>query len=199
MFPGNGLLTTRANVHREFPCRHCWRQTSGTLLPSTTSDWGCLPRFPTNRSSRAVARSSFMVHAWWCFTTFLPAVREFLNSVFPALCVGRGGPTAWPARSSDLNPLDFYLWAHLKSTFWAAEVGDSQDWQQRIQNGFEMIRKTSGTLERDAQSLSDVQRPALKLRLNALNILCNFQGAATRNPCFVKPVFLKHIFSCIVV
>jgi hypothetical protein len=88
-----------------------------------------------------------MVHAWWCFTTFLPAVREFLSSVFPALCVGRGGPTAWPARSSDLNPLDFYLWAHLKSTFWAAEVGDPQDWQQRIQNGFEMIRKTSGTLQ----------------------------------------------------
>jgi len=40
----------------EFSCRHCRRQTPGTLLPSTTSDWGCLPRYPTKRPSRAVAR-----------------------------------------------------------------------------------------------------------------------------------------------
>jgi hypothetical protein len=26
--------------------------------------------------------------------------------------IGRGGPTAWPPLSPDLNPLDFYLWGH---------------------------------------------------------------------------------------
>ena len=29
---------------------------------------------------------------------FLLAVREFLNTVFPGQWIGRGGPTAWPAR-----------------------------------------------------------------------------------------------------
>jgi len=44
------------SVYFEFPFRHCKTQTSGTLLSPTTSDWGCLPRFPMYRPSRAVAR-----------------------------------------------------------------------------------------------------------------------------------------------
>ena len=41
---------------------------------------------------------------------FLLASREFLNTLFPEQWMGRGGPTALPARSPDLNPLDFHLW-----------------------------------------------------------------------------------------
>lgn len=41
---------------------------------------------------------------------FLLAFREFLNNLFPERWMGRGGPTAWSAPSSDLNPLHFYLW-----------------------------------------------------------------------------------------
>lgn len=29
--------------------------------------------------------------------------------------MGRGGPIAWPARSPDLNVLDFFVWGHIKS------------------------------------------------------------------------------------
>ena len=36
-------------------------------------------------------------------------VREYLNNVFPNLCIGRGGPVQWPPRSPDLNPMDFLL------------------------------------------------------------------------------------------
>jgi hypothetical protein len=45
---------------------------------------------------------------------FLIAVQEFLNNVFLAECVRRDWTTAWPARSPDFSPLDFYPWRHLK-------------------------------------------------------------------------------------
>lgn len=35
-------------------------------------------------------------------------VRATLNNMFPNKWIGRGGPTAWPARSPDLTPLDFF-------------------------------------------------------------------------------------------
>ena len=37
-------------------------------------------------------------------------VRHFLNSRFPGRWIGSGGPHNWPARSPDLNPLDYCVW-----------------------------------------------------------------------------------------
>jgi hypothetical protein len=45
---------------------------------------------------------------------FSRAVRDVLNNTYHDQWIGRGGSTAWPPRSPDLNPLDFYLWGHLK-------------------------------------------------------------------------------------
>jgi hypothetical protein len=36
------------------------------------------------------------------------------NTQFSDRWLGLGGPVAWPARSSDLNLLNFFLWEHLK-------------------------------------------------------------------------------------
>lgn len=36
-------------------------------------------------------------------------VRNHLNEAFGERWIGRGGPVSWPARSPDLNPLDFFL------------------------------------------------------------------------------------------
>jgi hypothetical protein len=58
--------------------------------------------------------------------------------VFPEQETGQGGRTAWSAHFPDLNPLDFYLWRHLKSTAHVTEVNDIQGLQQ-VQNGFEVI------------------------------------------------------------
>ena len=41
-------------------------------------------------------------------------VTNFLNEQFPDRWMGRYGPIRWPARSPDLNPLDFFLWGHCK-------------------------------------------------------------------------------------
>jgi hypothetical protein len=42
----------------------------------------------------------------------------------------RVGPIAWPSHSYDLNPLDFYLWGHLKSMY-SSPVDDVETlWNQ---------------------------------------------------------------------
>jgi hypothetical protein len=41
-------------------------------------------------------------------------VRQFLDREFPNRWIGRRGAIEWPARSPDLNPLDFYLWGGYK-------------------------------------------------------------------------------------
>jgi hypothetical protein len=39
----------------------------------------------------------------------------FLDETFPGRWVGRGGPTAWPPRSPDLTPLDFFALGLLRT------------------------------------------------------------------------------------
>ena len=55
--------------------------------------------------------------------------RDFISSQLPhERIIGRGFGHAWPARSPDLSPLDFYLWSTLKSrvyhTFIPANLDD---------------------------------------------------------------------------
>jgi len=50
---------------------------------------------------------------------FLLAVREFLRYVCPEQWIRQSGPTAWPARAPELNPIYFYLCRHMKSTVYA--------------------------------------------------------------------------------
>ena len=40
---------------------------------------------------------------------YLGEVREYLNTRFPGRWVGRAAPIAWPPRSPDLTPMDFFL------------------------------------------------------------------------------------------
>jgi len=49
-------------------------------------------------------------------------VREYLNEPFSNRWLGRGGPLAWPPRSSDLTPLDYYLWGHMKTLVYEIKV-----------------------------------------------------------------------------
>jgi hypothetical protein len=40
------------------------------------------------------------------------AVRDVLSNTYHGRWNGRGGPSAGTPRSSDLNPMDLYLWRH---------------------------------------------------------------------------------------
>ena len=63
-------------------------------------------------------------------------VRQFLNQHFANKWIGRGGPIAWPARSTDLNPLDFHLWGQLKSIVYATSIEHAEILRNRIERGF---------------------------------------------------------------
>ena len=107
------------------------------------------------------------------------ATRVFLK-VFPEQRIGREGPTALPTLLSVLNPLDFYIWGRLRSTVYATEVVDFQGLQQRVQKGIELNRMTLEFSRDSGDYCSDVQRPALKLKVNNSRILFSLQKAATR-------------------
>ena len=82
---------------------------------------------------------------------FLLAFREFLSNAYQEQWIGRGGATAWAARSLHLNPLDFHIWGHPNSTVRAVEVGsDGHQFQQRVQRVFELI-PTPGLCQRIRQ------------------------------------------------
>ena len=80
---------------------------------------------------------------------FSRVARQFLNRHFANKWIGRGGPIAWPARSPDLNSLDFHLWGHLKSIVYATSIENAEILRNRIQQGFRQIRETPGTIERE--------------------------------------------------
>ena len=84
---------------------------------------------------------------------FAVNVRTHLNRVFPGRWIGRGGPVAWPARSPDLNPCDFWLWGHLKSIGYAEPIPDEAILEQRIHAAFDTVRMEPGRCERVRQNM----------------------------------------------
>lgn len=64
-------------------------------------------------------------------------VRDWLDAHSDAW-IGRGGPVDWPARSPDFNPLDFFLWSHVKNRVYQT-LPDMDDLRQRIQDAFDAV------------------------------------------------------------
>ncbi len=87
---------------------------------------------------------------------FSKEVRSWLNKVFDGRWIGRGGPISWAPRSSDLTPLDFFLWGHLKTNVYKTPVRDLNDLKTRIANEIKIIKN---------ETLSDVFSEIVK-RLN---------------------------------
>jgi len=59
-------------------------------------------------------------------------VREYLDACFPETWIGRDGPIAWPARSPDINPLDYYLWGFVKHMVFQTPTRDLNELRQKI-------------------------------------------------------------------
>lgn len=65
---------------------------------------------------------------------FAVPVREYLNQRYPNRWIGRGddAPVKWPPRSPDINPVDFYLWGHLKESVYKTPVQTKEELWERI-------------------------------------------------------------------
>jgi hypothetical protein len=71
---------------------------------------------------------------------FLHNTRQHLNQTFGEQWIGRRATVKWPARSPHLNPLDFWLWGHLKAAVYSAPINDLEVLQQRVENACQEIR-----------------------------------------------------------
>ncbi|KAJ4426441.1 hypothetical protein ANN_27255 [Periplaneta americana] len=82
-------------------------------------------------------------------------VMAYFNAAYPGQWIGSAGPTPWPARSPDINLLDFYVWGRLKSLVYASAAPNVEVLQQRIEHACGIVR-------------------------NELNCLCNVQKSLRR-------------------
>ena len=71
-------------------------------------------------------------------------MRGHLTATFGARWIGKGGPTAWPARSPDLTCLDFFLWGYMKSMVYETDIDSEEDLVARIVSTAAEIRETPG-------------------------------------------------------
>jgi hypothetical protein len=74
-------------------------------------------------------------------------VRYALNNTYYDRWIGRGGPTEWPPRSRDLNPLDVYPWGHLESLVYAASVDNEEALHHSIVDACQTVRNCRGIFE----------------------------------------------------
>jgi len=80
-------------------------------------------------------------------------MREFLNKTFPNRWLGRGGPVAWPPRSPELTPLDFYLWGHMKSSVYETKFDSRAALRRRIFAAADHIRNHPHNISSATESL----------------------------------------------
>ena len=59
-------------------------------------------------------------------------VRHYLSEVFPNRWIGRRGTIEWAPRSPDLNPLDYFLWGHLKTKVYVTRPENLDELMQRL-------------------------------------------------------------------
>jgi len=80
-------------------------------------------------------------------------VTNYLNQQFPGRWMGRYGPIHWPARSPDLNPLDFFLWGYCKEVIYRRLPENVEELNDRLHYAIwgienEVMEKTQENLLR---------------------------------------------------
>lgn len=88
---------------------------------------------------------------------FAAAASHCLDAEYGQNWMGRLGPIGWPARSPDLNPLDYFLWGYVKSVVYAEDTLVREECRQKIIQTFESI--DPGMIQR---ATNDIRR---RLRL----------------------------------
>ena len=68
-------------------------------------------------------------------------VRNYLNNQFLQRWIGRGSDHIWPPRSPDLNPLDFFIWDHMKSNVYQYSSHTREELSRKIREEGSNIRK----------------------------------------------------------
>lgn len=68
-------------------------------------------------------------------------VQQLLHSRFPNRWIGTGGSIPWPPYSSDLNPIDFYVWENIeRSIDVSREIKTCDEYEHQILEAFNTFR-----------------------------------------------------------
>ena len=57
-------------------------------------------------------------------------------------------PVEWPARTPDLNPLDFFLWGYLKSKVFLMPPENLAELERRIREEMDLLRQDCEMIRR---------------------------------------------------
>jgi hypothetical protein len=76
-----------------------------------------------------------------------------MNRKLPGQWTGRSGPINWPPRSFDSNPLDFYIWSHLRSLVYSSTL-----------NYVETLKSICGRFSDDTQHARNLELPLGAMR-----------------------------------
>lgn len=91
-------------------------------------------------------------------------VREYLDTKYPYRWIGRLGPVAWPPRSPDLTPLDYYFWGHMKSLVYdkRAPVNSREELIERIESAADEIRRNPEMIAASVNTMAKRARRCLQ-------------------------------------
>jgi len=83
----------------------------------------------------------------WAAAHFGCQVWEYLTTTYNDHWTGQDGPIAWPARSPDLTPMDFFLWGHIKALIYTLPVDSEEELIACIVDAAATIRQQPGIFE----------------------------------------------------
>lgn len=72
---------------------------------------------------------------------YAKSVRQFSDETFSHRWIGRRGPIDWPARSSDITPVDFFLWGVIKDRTYASKPQNRQALRNAITKEIQSLPK----------------------------------------------------------
>ena len=84
---------------------------------------------------------------------FSVVARQFLDENYHNRWIGRAGPHPWPPRSPEMNPLDYFLWGHIKALVYKTPIQSEEDLRNRIINSCDIIKNTPGIFRRVRNSM----------------------------------------------
>jgi len=90
---------------------------------------------------------SNIVGLWWVpdskVAILTKEVREQLSRVFGNNVLAPGCGVQWPAKSPDLNPMDYFFWGYLKKKVFANPPASLEIMEKQIQDACDEIRQTN--------------------------------------------------------
>lgn len=84
---------------------------------------------------------------------FARPVRLFLNENYHRW-VGRGGTVAWPPRSPDMTPMDYFLWGTMKQEVYSSPVNTLEELENRIRNCAERLKQNPDMIQRATRQIT---------------------------------------------